>query len=82
MSTSSNSLTSSTREFAYPRETPHQHECIEMLMPEHVTNSLVISTVLEEMPLQARTTDRPVILTHATNSNIMQHSETITSEKT
>ncbi|VDP22716.1 unnamed protein product [Onchocerca flexuosa] len=32
----------------------HHHECIELLMPEHVSNNLAMHTVLEEMPPQVR----------------------------
>ncbi|EJW84464.1 hypothetical protein WUBG_04625 [Wuchereria bancrofti] len=82
MSTSSSSLASSAQEVVHPREISHHHECVELLIPEHITNSLVISTVLEEMPLQARTTHQPVILTHAPDRSITKQNETGTSGKT
>ncbi|KAK6109970.1 hypothetical protein QQG55_38085 [Brugia pahangi] len=83
MSTSSSALASSAREVAHPHEISHHHECVGLLIPEHITtNSLVTSTVLEEMPLQARTTHQPVILTHAPDRRITKQNETGTSGKT
>ncbi|KAM3726874.1 hypothetical protein ACO02O_03582 [Dirofilaria immitis] len=82
MSISSSSLPSATREVAYPSETIHHHECIELLMPEHIRNNLVMSTVLEEMPPQAQTTHRPVVLAHASDSSTSQHGKNETSGKT
>ncbi|VDK63676.1 unnamed protein product [Onchocerca ochengi] len=83
MSTSSStSLASATRGAAQPCETMHHHhECIELLMPENISNNLAMHTVLEEMPPQARTTHRPVILAHASDSSTSEHNETKTSGK-
>uniref|UniRef100_A0A915PW00 Uncharacterized protein n=1 Tax=Setaria digitata TaxID=48799 RepID=A0A915PW00_9BILA len=81
MTSSTSSLLSSTREVIPPNEAPYHHECIELLIPENITNTIVISSVLEEMPPQARTIDRPVILTHASNRSNVQYDESGTKGK-
>ncbi|VDO27160.1 unnamed protein product, partial [Brugia timori] len=37
---SSSALASSAQEVAHPREIPHHHEYVGLLIPEHITNSL------------------------------------------